>query len=206
MEEVTPTESPDKINPEQSKVEQTPEQKKVHYAEIYQKKITELVKSNEELARKVQEAEEKKLEESNQFKELYERERKKRELAEQAERKTKESYVHNMKLDAIKRAAIREGIHETAIDDLERYEHDQVQVEYTSLGSVNIIGVDEYMANLKQNKGYLFKKATAPKVNNNAPGVNTTFSTADLLKLEKEDPVKYRTLYKEMLDKKRNSK
>ena len=185
------------------KIPEEPKKEKVHYAEIYQKKINELAAQNEELVRKLKDDEDKKLAETNQYKELCEREKKKREMAEEAEKKLKHSYINNFKMDAIKRAALKGGIQEAAVEDIDRFDHNGVEVEYTSSGNINIIGVDEYVNSLKEKKSYLFKKINAPIINNQSPNSNvTSMSIDDLLKLEQTDPAKYREALKARLTKK----
>lgn len=170
--------------------------------ENYQIKFEEAARERDELRAKMQADEDARLAESNQYKTLYENERKRREEAELKEKKTKESFIHNVKMDAIKRAAIKEGIIDSALDDLEHF-GTPVEIEFTSLGNVNVIGVEEYISDLKQKKSYMFKSTNPPKVNNGSSSAPTTFSSSELLDLEKKDPARYRQLLKEKLDKAR---
>lgn len=98
--------------------------------------------------------------------------------------------VTDKKMTAIKDAALKAGLLESASDDLELVDFKEVTVETTSTGRINVLGVDRAVQSLKAKKPHWFGKAT-PNVNGNAPGVGSPsggskISEADVLKAEDE--------------------
>lgn len=72
----------------------------------------------------------------------------------------------------MKAAALQAGLRPEAIDDLEALELDLVDVESTSKGRLNVLGVDEQIKKLQKAKPHWFGGKTAPKLNAGNPRVN----------------------------------
>lgn len=116
---------------------------------------------------------------------------KERELQEANERLNgiQTSLVKREKFNALKDAALKEGIRPEAINDLEYFGMDGLQVETTSTGRVNVLGVDGAIANLKLKRPYMFG-GQRTVVNGNVPNVNNSqaglVSNEELIKLSNE--------------------
>ncbi len=93
------------------------------------------------------------------------------------------------KMTAVREAAMRAGILESALDDLDLVDFPQVTVETTSTGRTNVLGVDSAIQWLKTKKTHWFRQG-APNINGNSPGVGapggTKVSETDILKAEDE--------------------
>lgn len=179
---------------------ETDEVKKVTGSSFYKEKLTQMQKEIEsrdsmlkDLQSKVEESENKKLQEANNYKALYESEIEKRKKAEDKTAKLAESFFNDKKMSAIKQKAVQEGIVDSCLKWIDKADHAPVQIETTSTGSVNVLGVDEFIQAFKAENPTFFASKVAPNINNSAPGnSNAALSTVDLLKLEKSDPVAYR--------------
>lgn len=101
----------------------------------------------------------------------------------------KESLINKEKLNALKDAGRKKGMREEALNDLELFGMDDVQVETTSMGNVNVLGVEGAIERLKLQRPYLFGgnrtnvNGNMPNVNNDGAGVVTK---EELIKLQKE--------------------
>lgn len=91
------------------------------------------------------------------------------------------------KMTAVREAAIKAGLLESALDDLDLVDFPQVTVETTSTGRTHVHGVDSAIQWLKTKKGHWFGGA-APNVNGNSPGVGAPagnrVSEADIIAAE----------------------
>jgi hypothetical protein len=181
-------------------VEKPNDEKKGNY---YQKKLAEVLAEKESLASQLESERKAKLVEQNNYKELYELEKGKRSQAEDHAKKISESYVNDLKSSAIKQAALKAGIHETALEDLAYLPNDMVQVETTSTGNINILGTEEYVDYLKNKKPHLFRMGNSLKVNNSHPSEikPKELTPQDVLKLQKENPAAYRAWISKRLGK-----
>lgn len=142
-----------------------------------------------DLQTKLASVEEQKLKEREDWKSLYEIEKEARTNAELASNKTQESYLAEKKFSAIKEAALRFGIRPEALDDLSLLSLDQVQIESTSTGRLNVLGADTAVQELKRTRPYWFSDNRPPNVNTTTVGVGpqdgpVTWQT--LQKLERE--------------------
>jgi hypothetical protein len=141
-----------------------------------------------ELEEKVRTIETQKLKEKEEWKTLADQYEGEAKQAKDEVAKIKEGLVVRTKFDAIKAEAIKLGIHESAIDDLRMLGWDDVRIETTSEGRVNVLGAEKAMQRVKTQKPYLFKAPGAPNVNVNTPGVvdgaDISFST--IYEAEKE--------------------
>lgn len=78
------------------------------------------------------------------------------------------SLVENKKLDAIRTEALKLGIDQRSLEDLEMIDFNEVQIETTSTGKINVLGADKAVANLKLRKPHWFNSKPAT-VNANSP-------------------------------------
>ena len=99
----------------------------------------------------------------------------------QKERMTK-AVVNDKKMSAIREAAMKSGILETALDDIELIDLSEVQVETTSTGRINVLGVEDAIKRVKTLKPHWFGKPPV-KVNGQIPNVKNTGE--DVVTLEK---------------------
>lgn len=150
--------------------------------------IHKLKEANKNLQEMVKQRETDELKQKQEWKTLAElKEKENVELKEQISSSQK-AILNNEKYKAVKDAAVKAGLRKEAMDDLESlFNYEQLQVEVTSTGRVNILGVDQAVERFKTVKAYLFG-GPPPNVNLNTPGVTTQgpVNIGDLAKLEKE--------------------
>lgn len=160
---------------------------------FYRQKITDVQGQLDQMKAENESLKTQQLTEKENFKELYELEKGKRVEAETKSKSIAENYFNGLKTTAVREVAIKSGILDEAISDINIKDNPLIQTETTSTGNVNIIGADDYIEQLKANKPHWFRKSGAPIVNNaNPEAVNPkTLSVDDIIKLEKTDPAKY---------------
>lgn len=98
--------------------------------------------------------------------------------ARQSEARLKESFVQSHKLAAIKEAALKAGARQDALDIFESFASDDVQVEYTSTGRINILGAEDFVTKMKMVKPFLFDSKSA-RVNPGSPEIERREITED---------------------------
>jgi hypothetical protein len=101
----------------------------------------------------------------------------------------KRATTNYFKMAEVKAQAMKHGIRDNALDDLDLLSMDDVQVETTSTGKVNILGADKFVDRLKAVKPHWFHDKTAPRVDGSDPHVSKDsgpISAQALLKLQKE--------------------
>lgn len=145
-----------------------------------------------------------KMKEQNQWKELAEA--KERELAEEREKaeRLQNSYLDEKKYTAVQAACQKLGLRAEALSDLEMLDLEQVQIETTNTGKINVLGAERFAERLKSLKPHWFATQTAPSVNTNGTRVldsGGAITPKMLLDAEKEgrksgDMSKYQTLFK----------
>jgi hypothetical protein len=190
----TPTENSEtKVNNETAQTHD--DGKKGNY---YQKKLAEVLAEKENLATQLENERKAKLVEQNNYKELYELEKNKRSQAEDKASKITQSYFNGLKISAIEQEAIKQGIHDTALEDLSLMTNDMVQIETTSTGNAHVLGAKEFIEFIKEKKPYLFKSGVAPRVNNANPTEVKAkeLTPADVVKLQSKDPMAYQEYMK----------
>lgn len=119
-------------------------------------------------------------------------------IAEIKEREAKEAteardnltrtIVQTQKHAAIKEQALKSGILETALDDLELLNWNDVKVETTSTGRIVVDGAEDAISRLKTLKPHWFGKSTT-NVNSRVPSIDKKtdiVKTDDLVKMRKE--------------------
>ena len=162
---------------------------------FYKQKIEELERANANKLAELEELKTQQLKEKENFKELYEIEKKKRLDAEQKTVKISKNYLDSLKMSAIESEALKAGIVPEALTDIRPEDASMVQIETGDRGTVTIHGAKEYVEFLKETKKHWFKSFTAPRINNNSPAEPDkpkTLSGRDLVELQKKDPMKYK--------------
>lgn len=107
---------------------------------------------------------------NNQFKELLEARE-----AELTELKTKDKVkdkviADTLKYSAVQEMAVKAGIRKEALKDLDLVALEDVQIETTSTGRMNVLGADKFVDRLKASRPHWFGAAGAPRINGGLPG------------------------------------
>lgn len=166
---------------------------------FYKQKLEALEKKNNELAKMLEEREIKSLQEKENYKDLWELEKQKREQTEEKMKSLSTSVFNNFKTSAIREAAAKMGILDTAIEDLDLLDNSMVQIETTDHGNINIHGANEFVEELKQKKPHWFKNLNPPKLNNMTPIKTQGLTPQEVIELEEKDPKAYRSYMKSLI-------
>lgn len=167
--------------------ESTSTETKTVSKEAYEKVMADMHKYKKQLKEfeaKNREAELKVLKEKQEWQKIAElKEQEAREALEQKERMTK-AIVTDKKLSAIREAALKHGVLESALEDMDFLDWSGVQVETTSTGRINVIGVEDAVKRVKTLKPHWFGKP-APKINGKVPETKGTDGIVTVEKLNK---------------------
>lgn len=134
-----------------------------------------------------QEEKERLLREQNNWQELAElKDKEAKEYKDRIEA-IQSSLVQKEKFSAIKDAAMKAGIRPEAVTDLELVGFDNVKIETTSTGRVNVLGVESAINHLKLSRPHWFGQ-TNTRVAGSTPNISNTglVSLDDLNKLSVE--------------------
>lgn len=150
-------------------------------------KFKQLAKEYEaEVARKEQmlkDQEEQKLAEANDWKQLAEKRALELKDMEGKYSSLNSNIVRREKLSVLEKAAMQLGIKN--VDDIASFGLDaDVVVETTSTGRINVLGADEAVKKLKQDRPYLFKSGSG-SINTGEPGVSSSGNAVSFAELEK---------------------
>lgn len=150
-------------------------------------KFKQLAKEYEaEVARKEQmlkDQEEQKLAEANDWKQLAEKRALELKDMEGKYSSLNSNIVRREKLSVLEKAAMQLGIKN--VDDIASFGLDaDVVVETTSTGRINVLGADEAVKKLKQDRPYLFKSGSG-SINTGEPGVSSMGNAVSFAELEK---------------------
>lgn len=132
---------------------------------------------------------ESKLKEQNQWKEIAETKEREAAEAKQEADNLRASYVNDKKFNAVRSKCEALGLRPEAISDLEALDLEDIQIETTSTGKINVLGADKFASALKARKPHWFSDKAAPKVNTNGQRViegSGEVTVAELLKVEAE--------------------
>lgn len=124
-----------------------------------------------ELREKLKAQETADLESKQQYKTLYEQEKKRADEAEAKAKKTGDAFVNHHKFSTVKSQAEKLGLRPEAAQDLELLPMDDVLVETTNTGKWSIIGADSFVERLKTRKPHWFTDPGAPNINVTTPSV-----------------------------------
>lgn len=99
-----------------------------------------------------------------------------------------QSYLNERKFSALKDSALRLGLRKEAIEDLALVALDDVAVESTSTGKINILGAESAAEKLKMLRPHWFSQQTSAQVNTSIPTVSQgrKVSIDDIFTAEKE--------------------
>lgn len=130
-------------------------------------------KTAKEFEAKIKDQEMSKLKAQEEWQKVAEiKEREAQEAIEKATR-LEQSFLNNRKYDAIKAAALQNGIRKEALNDLELIDFDDdIAIETTSTGKINVIGAEAAVKKLKAQRPYWFGKSISG-VNTDSPDVVT---------------------------------
>lgn len=79
-----------------------------------------------------------------------------------------ETLVRNSKISAIRTEALKQGLHSSALNDLDLLDMSEIMVETTSQGRMFVNGADRFVHSLKQTRPHWFT-SQAPGVNPQSP-------------------------------------
>lgn len=143
-------------------------QPKVVPWEVHERMQTDLVKAKEkarELEARLGEVESKSLQEKNDYKSLWEREKADKEkLAKELNDQTN-WVVSTQQFNAVKEIALAAGLRQEALSDLEDADMSDVKVEVTSSGRYIVSGAKEKVEQFKTKKPHWFSDTKPPKIN-----------------------------------------
>jgi len=151
-------------------------------------------KAREQLEAKLNDMKHDQLKQANRYEELYNLEKQAHEDTRSKYTGFKESYVRDKKLSSVQYYAARMGLRDEAKDDLENIGLDDVQIETTSLGNINVLGAKEYVEELKLRKPHWFNDGKPPVINNGRPEMIHTkkeITARELLDLQSKDKDAY---------------
>lgn len=102
--------------------------------------------------------------------------------------KLKAALINDKKMNAIKEAAIQNGLLKEAMPMLSKLDFPEVRLETNEQGDFVVSGIDRAIQRIKATSGFMFSKSV-PNVNTTTPSVNNNSSTVtwdDLKKAEAE--------------------
>lgn len=169
----------------------------------FKRSFMETQKQLEEYQQKMAQLEEEKLQNGENYKELWERERQSKESLQQKLKSLSTNVLEDKKLEAIKSEARKAGLDPDWEDMLTAFDTSDVLVETTDSGQFIVNGADTWVEALRADKPKMFRMKTDPAINNktgNFDNREKTYSKAEVLKLQKENPSKY----EEIITKKRH--
>lgn len=79
--------------------------------------------------------------------------------------KFKDAVNHTARVGEVKAAALKAGLREEAVGDLESMDLSEIQVEIDDNNVIRVKGADDYAAKLKKLKSYMFKAPADPNFN-----------------------------------------
>lgn len=161
----------------------------------FKEKAKTLEAENLELKKLIEQSNLKSLEEKEDFKRLYEMQKEKAESLEQENKSFINSFVESKRLDAIRTEALKFGIKEEALNDLDLIDKSAVVVEKTDRGTVNVIGAKDFVDSLKRARPFWFNDGTPPTVNSAPPGNKIQeakkLTPKEIIDLQKTNPEAY---------------
>ena len=137
------------------------EVKKQDPASGYRKDMLKFKDENESLRKKIEDMELAKLQESNQHKEVAEHYKTKAEAAEAEVQKIRDSLVYDRKYAALREAAAAAGMRKEALGDLDLIDMDQLVIETTNTGRINVLGASELIEQQKTQRPHWFGRKSA---------------------------------------------
>lgn len=166
----------------------------------YKKSLRAEKEQRLELESRLREIENRSLEEKQEYKSLWESEKKRAEEASQKAERIQSNYLNGVKRTAIEQEALKLGITENSLEFL-NVNTDMVELETTSTGNVNVLGASDYVESFKTRHPNLFKTNKAPNVHHGIPEMNKPkeLSNTQILELQRTNPAEYRAIMKKRL-------
>lgn len=198
---------PESTNLTQSITETEKQSKKDERAKL-SKELAQAKARESELTRLLEEAKENKLKEQNDWKTLAETYKTRAEQAEIKNKSFMEEFFTEKKRTALYQELSKLGLRAEAEQDLDLLDLSGIAVERTDHGRVIPHGADLEAQKIKQARPHWFKSATAPKINTggaNAGPIDGPVTPEMLLKLEKQDPAKYKIMYQKYIEQKKKA-
>jgi hypothetical protein len=166
----------------------------------YKRELQDSQKKIDELVAQQNAAEEARLLEGENFKGLYEKTKEELDRIANEKKSIVESVMVDKKLSAVREFAAKNGITDEGMEDLEMLNMDDVVVETTSEGRINVHGADSWVENLKSRRPNWFGGKNPPNINNgtgNPALEDRTYSPRELLELQAKNPAMYRKIMTE---------
>jgi hypothetical protein len=166
--------------------------------------LNKFKKAAEKAAQDKKDSETARLKESNDWKTLAERKELEAQEARDEATKLRGSYVTDKKYNAVRQQCEALGLRPEAVVDLESLDLEDVGIETTSTGKINVLGADKFSKALKSRRPHWFTDKATPKVNTNGQRIldsGDATTAKDLLKLQAEgiksgDMSKYQEAHK----------
>ncbi len=157
-----------------------------------------------------------KLKEKEDYKTLFEQsEASKKEIQEKHDG-LKSKVVYNEKYKAVSAKLLESGLKKEAMKILDKESLDDVKVEFTSEGRINVLGADLFAEKFKKDFAFAFEQKKAPNVNGGGGGSgggggNETsdddlLTAENMFKLERSDKKKWTQLWPKYVEKTRAAK
>lgn len=165
-------------------------------ANAFKSELQKMKEENQKLANAIEESKFKSLQEKDQHKELAEAYREKYESEKRRVEEFSEFVTHDKKMSAIKQEAMKQGIDPSALRYLEMEDFSSVQVETTSTGNFNVLGVQEAIEAYKLENKLLFTDNRPPTINNTPPGTisDQNYTADQIIELQKKNPKEYQRI------------
>lgn len=161
----------------------------------YKRQSMEAAKKLAEYESRIKQIEEERLQKSENYKELWEKEKNSRLETETRLKDFSNSVINDKKMSAIREHAIKRGMNDQFIDLLESFDTSDVIVETTSSGNFQVNGADTWVEGLLKERPAMFNRKNDPNINNggtsNAQPRDKVYSAREILALQKENPQKY---------------
>ena len=177
---------------------------KTYSEDDYKRKSDDMHRYKQErndLRKEMEDLKSKQLEDDENWKVAYEREKEIRQEVETDLSQFKDGFFKDKKFNEVRTLAIKAGLRPEAERDLELFDMDSVRIERTDQGRVLVHGADTFVEGLKKTRPYLFRSKNVPTFNTGGGGVPpdkpTELSAEYMTKLEREDSKKYRELMPE---------
>lgn len=161
--------------------------KKTVSVEAYEKAMADMHKYKKALReiennKKTQELQT--LKEKQEWQKIAELKEKEANDAIEERKKLTNAVITDKKMSSVREAAMKAGILDSALDDIELLNWSEVQVETTSTGRINVQGAEDAVKRLKTLKPHWFGKS-AGKINSKIPDVNQDSDVVSIEKLNK---------------------
>lgn len=176
-------------------------------ADKYKQEIAQMREQMGKLQQSIGEKEEQTLREQHKWQELAEKYKSDLEQTKNQFTDFKGQMVNYEKSNAVKQAALKAGIMQESLEDLELLDLEGVEIETTSTGRLLVNGAEDFVESLKERRPHWFRNTNKPNLNNDFSNdfKEKTYSMTDIIKLQKENPAEYKKQMQKILDKRRKA-